>query len=220
MLSYETMNQNMTKEKELLALARLRQNTRYDGYKTIADYVNGYYECDYVSPYSKSANNINADVFVVLKDWSSDDNLHGKCPETNKLGYTPSVRTNIKLINYLKKFLDLDLKDTYTTNLFPFIKMGDMSAQIVRKDMRRAAKDFTIPMIEIIRPKIVIALGGETFNALWHGCVDKKEVTQSSFKYGNAKVFHQPHPAARISNQKKEEGWSAMKRYLEGFESV
>jgi uracil-DNA glycosylase family 4 len=214
------MNPKMTKEKELSKLAKLRQKTKYDGYKSIADYEDGFYECDYVSPYSKSANNINADVFIVLQDWSSDDNMHGVCHETNRLGYTPSVGTNIKLIEYLKKYLDLELKDTYTTNLFPFIKMGDMSANIPIKDMRRAAKDFTLPMIQIIRPKIVIALGRKTYNSLWDCCDDKVEVVESSFKYGTTKVFHQPHPAARISNLEKEQRWFGMKNYLDIHENV
>jgi hypothetical protein len=217
---YETMNPKITKEKELLKLAKLRQKTKYEGYKSIADYEIGYYECDYVSPYSKSAHNVDADVFVILQDWSSDDNMHGICQETNRLGYTPSVGTNIKLIEYLKNYLDLELGDTYATNLFPFIKMGDMSANIPIKDMRRAAKDFTLPMIQIIRPKIVIALGRKTFDALWDCCDDKVEVVEGSFKYGTTKVFHQPHPAARISNLEKEKRWSGMKNFLEMYENV
>jgi restriction system protein len=205
----------MTKEKELLKLAKLRQKTRYDGYKSIAEYEDGYYECDYVSPYSKSANNINTDVFVVLQDWSSDENMHGICQETNKLGYTPSVGTNIKLIALLKQYLNLELKDTYATNLFPFIKMGDMSANIPIKDMRKAAKEFTLPMIEIIKPKIVIALGRKTYDSLFDCCSNKVEIVDGSFKHGTTKIFHQPHPAARISTLKKEKRWLDMKNYLE-----
>ena len=212
----QVFNPQMTKEKELLKLAKLRQKTVYEGYKSIADYEDGYYECDYVSPYSKSAHNINADVFIVLQDWSSDDNMTGKCQETNRLGYTPSVGTNIKLIEYLRKYLGLELRDTYATNLFPFIKMGDMSANIPIKDMRSAAKEFTLPMIRIIRPKIVIALGRKTYYALWDICEDKTEAVKSSFKYGVTTVFHQPHPAARISNLEKEKRWAEMKSFLDG----
>lgn len=211
----EQWNSKMTKEKELLNLAKVRQQTTYEGYKSIADYEDGFYECDYVSPYSKSANNVNAEVFVVLQDWSSDDNMHGKCHETNRLGYTPNVSTNIKLIQYLKKYLNLELSETYSTNLFPFIKMGDMSANIPIKDMRQAAQDFTLPMIHIIKPKVVIALGRKTYSALWDCCDNKVEVTDSSFKYGTTKVFHQPHPAARISNLEKERRWFEMKEYLD-----
>jgi len=214
------MSQKNTKEKELLRLAKLRQTTRYDGYNSICDYEGGYYECDYVSPYSKSANNVDADAFVVLQDWSSDDNMHGMCPETNRLGHTPSVGTNIRLIEYLKRYLDVDLKDTYATNLFPFIKMGGMSANIPIKDMRRAAKEFTLPMVEIINPKIVIALGRKTYNALWDCCDDKKETAEDSFKYGATKIFHQPHPAARISNLEKQKRWLAMKNYLDVCKDV
>lgn len=215
-----SLSQKKNKEKELLKLAKHRQTTRYEGYKNIGDYEDGYYECDYVSPYSKSANNVNADVFVVLQDWSSDKNMHGICPETNRLGYTPSVGTNIKLIAYLKKYLDVDLGDTYTTNLFPFIKPGGMSANIPIRDMRRAAKEFTLPMIKIVSPKIVIALGRKTYNALWDCCGDKVELVQGSFKYGASMIFHQPHPAARISNLEKEKRWITMKNYLEASKNV
>lgn len=214
------MNSKEMKEKELLKLAELRQNTKYEGYKSIGDYENKYYECDYVSPYSKSAHNVDADVFVVLQDWSSDDNMRGICQETNRLGHTLSVGTNRKLKIYLEKYLDLKLEDTYATNLFPFIKMGAMSANIPIKDMRRAARDFTLPMIQIIRPKIVIALGRKVFEALRDCCEEKIEVVDGSFKYGATKIFHQPHPAARISNLEKEQRWSIMKNFLEMYENV
>lgn len=71
--------------------------------------------------------------------------------------------SNLRQPYSLDKHLKLKLKDTYATNLFPFIKMGGMSANIPIKDMRKSAKDFTLPMIEIIKPKIAIALGRKTF---------------------------------------------------------
>ena len=74
--------------------------------------------------------------------------------------------------------------------------------------------NLTLPMIKIISPKIVIALGKQTFSALFDGCEDKREPSKSSFQYINTKIFHQPHPAARISNFEKEEMWGEMKKYL------
>jgi plasmid stabilization system protein ParE len=44
--------ESMSKHAELLALAKLRQRTRYPGYKCIGDYHSGAYECDFVSPYN------------------------------------------------------------------------------------------------------------------------------------------------------------------------
>ena len=91
-----------------------------------------------------------------------------------------------------------------------------MSAKIPPKDMQRAAKEFTLPMIEIIKPKIVIALGKETFCALYNVCGHKTECKKNPFKLGDTKVFWQYHPAARISNEKKSENWKQMKDYLNG----
>lgn len=45
----------MNKKKELLKLAKLRQNTKWEGYNNIGDYHDGKFECNFVSPYTKSA---------------------------------------------------------------------------------------------------------------------------------------------------------------------
>lgn len=208
----------MDKEQKLLELAKLRQETRYDGYNSIADYG---CECNYVSPYSKSAHNVNADVFVILQDWSSDENMQGSaCEETNRLGYTPSVKTNKQLISFLEKYLELKLKETYATNIFPFIKMGGMSANIPPKDMQKAAKEFTLPMIEIIKPKIAIALGLLTFNALRQSTglkkvYNKDEAIKNTFNYKGVKIFFQAHPASSTTNDFIKENWEKMKKYLD-----
>lgn len=213
----------MNKEKELLKLAKLRQSKVYKGYKSIADYENKFYECDYVSPYSKSAHNTNADVFIVLQDWSSDENMCGICEETNRLGYTPSVGTNKNLIKLLKEHLDLELKNTYATNLFPFVKMGGISANIPPKDMQKAAKEFTLPMIEIIKPKIAIALGMKTFNALRQGAglnkvCDMEEAVKNTFDYHGAKIFFQAHPSQQSQNTRGvtcvKNDWFKMSKYV------
>lgn len=209
----------MNKEDELLKLAKLRQNTRYDGFNNISDYEGGFYECDYVSPYSKSANNVDADVFLVLQDWSSDENMHGKCDLTKKYGYTPNVSTNMKLKSLLKEHLFLELKDTYTTNLFPFIKMGGMSASIPFKYMLKAATEFTVPMIKIVKPKIVVALGRDTYSALFESCQIDGHDSNNYFEFNGVRVYHQPHPAARISNKEKEMRWHEMQQYLTSLKS-
>lgn len=215
----------MYKKQNLLKLARLRQETRYDGYNCICDYEDGFYECDYVSPYSKSAHNVNADVFIILQDWSSDESLKkmDKCHETNKLGYTPKVRTNKNLQELLKDYLSIELNDTYATNLFPFIKKGLMSANIPQKDMQRAAKEFTLPMIEIIQPKITIALGMKTFNALrkvigLNKVSNMNDAVKSSFDYDGTRVFFQTHPSQQAQNTRGKsqvkQDWLEMKKYL------
>jgi hypothetical protein len=58
----------MDKQDALLALAKLRQGTRWPGYNCIGDYHAGAYECDLVSPYTKSAGNVDAEIMVMLQD--------------------------------------------------------------------------------------------------------------------------------------------------------
>ena len=64
----------LDKQSSLLRLARMRQSTRWPAYKCVGDYRGGVYECDFVSPYTK-AGNVDAEIMVMLQDWSSDDSL-------------------------------------------------------------------------------------------------------------------------------------------------
>jgi len=149
-------------------LAKKRQENIPSGYKGIGQYRNGIYECDYVSPYTKSANNINADIMFLLQDWSSDDCLQSDpTPRELELGYTPDLPTNINLKRLLEKYFGVvDLRETYGTNLFPFIKPGGISAGIPFKALIQAAKDFAIPQIDIVKPKLVICLGTSVYNSI------------------------------------------------------
>jgi uracil-DNA glycosylase len=140
------------------------------GYKNLADFHGGAHECAFVSPYTKSAGNVASDIVVMLQDWASEEGLSGPLiADSLRLGYTPNVGTDINLIRLLGEHFKVALGDVYATNLFPFIKRGGMSSAIPRKDLVRAAKAFGWPQIEAIRPRLVIALGLDTFNALCEG---------------------------------------------------
>ena len=145
----------------------IQQKNDWTGYKSIADFHNGAYDCEYVSPYTKCAPNADASIFVVLQDWSSDQWLSGPLDyEVQRLGYSPSLPTNINLKGLLKNHLGVELEEVFATNLFPFVKSGNLSTAIPAKLMQRAAKEFCIPQIEIVNPKIVICMGTTTFNAI------------------------------------------------------
>lgn len=220
----------MDKLEQLLELARKRQQTVYAGYTSIGDYNDGAYECNFVSPYSISAHNENAQVLVMLQDWCSSDSFgEDVCQETLKYGYTPSVRTNIKLKELLLEHFRLELKDTYSTNLFPFIKPGVMNTRIPTKDMYRAALDFAIPLIDIIKPSIVICLGKQTFNALRKACELKvvnniQEGIESHFTYKTTEIFCQAHTGMLGQNNRNRNGihrvtsdWCSMREYYDGL---
>lgn len=190
----------MSKEQKLKALAKHRQESRWEGYHCLADYRNGTLECEeHVSPYTKGAHNLDALVMVMLQDWSSDRTLrNAQSPASSEFGHDPKIPTNIRLKELLKSTFGLGLKETYATNLFPFIKNGLMSARIPTKDLQRAAVEFAIPQIEIVKPKIVICLGKNTFNAIRvaHGlshAPTMESAIASPFNIGESTVWAQAH---------------------------
>ena len=187
------------KRERLLDLARLRVQTRWKGYLHPEDY--GYDFRDLVSPYSRTAGNVNADVMLFLQDWSSHDRLEkrGFNPLVAQYGHTPSLKTNLRLKALLLQHLGLQLQETYGTNLFPFIKAGGASASIPKRDLVRAAEMFGVPQIEIVKPRIVLALGSSTADAL---------------RRAGGHVYELPHPAARISNAEMNEAWRGARAFL------
>jgi hypothetical protein len=214
----------MAKQSELLALAKLRQRTRYPGYKCIGDYHAGVYECDFVSPHTKTAGHIDSEIMVMLQDWASDEFLNGPFHEPSaKLGHTPSLPTNRNLTRLLNKTFGINLRDVYGTNLFPFVKLGGMSVSIRQADLDAAARQFALPQIRVVNPVLVICLGLVTFNALRKACGLKRctniyAAIESPFNIGAVRVWCQAHTGALGQNNRNKGGvdrvsedWQKMK---------
>ena len=201
----------MSKEDEIYKLVLKRRNDPYIGYHTIGEYHNGKYECDYVSPYSTVAHNPNSNIMIMAQDWASDDILNKPFnPIRKEFGYDPDVLTNINLHNLLSKF-NINFKDTYSTNLFPFIKNGRKNSRIPMTDMIRSAVDYGIPEINIIQPQIVICLGIAVFNSLKVASGSKKcknieYAFNNSFKIGVSNIEIQAHTGMLGKNNRNKGG--------------
>ena len=184
---------------QLRELGRIRQQTRWPGYTGIGDYHDGAYECDWVSPYTKTAGNVDAAAMVLLQDWASDEWCSGALDkETAELGYTPSEPTSRNLVRLLQDTFGLSLKETYGTNLFPFVKPGGMSAKIPMPDLTKAATDFALPQIAIVKPRLVICLGMVTFTAVTLACghsapPNMNTAIESPFEYRESLIYCQSH---------------------------
>jgi uracil-DNA glycosylase len=212
----------MTTDKaaRLLDLAHRRQAARW-GYTPLDAYHGGAYERDFVSPYTATAGNVDADVMILLQDWSSDDNLRGPFDaEAAEKGYTPSSPTNKNLIRLLREHFDLPLCRTYATNLFPFIKRGAMNAWIPVRDLTRAAREFAIPQIEIVAPRLVVCLGLATCNGLRRALEMPRaqtlaEAVTHPFSYNGSRVWCQAHTGNLGQNNRGREqvarDWLAMR---------
>lgn len=211
----------MDKQDLLLALAQKRKSTRWPGYGQIGDYHDGAYECNFVSPYTKSAGQVNAEIFILLQDWSSDESLRGSLDSDCVLyGLTRAFPTNKKLVELLRHHFGVELEVVYATNLFPFIKRGGISNSIPKGDLIRAAQEFALPQIQIVRPKLVVCLGLNTFNAIQIACghspaLRMSEAINSPFTFDEFRVFCQAHTGARGQNnrgrERVAEDWRKMK---------
>ncbi len=219
----------MDRQQQLHQLALKRKSARRPGYHQLGDFHDGAYECDHVSPYTKSAGNCDAEVFILLQDWASADGLMSFFDEESvRLGYSPSLPTNRKLIDLLDRFFGLTLADTYATNLFPFIKPGDMSASIPLRDLTRAAREFALPQIAIVQPRLVVCLGLQTFRAMQRAtghraAANLAEAISKPFAFEYATVWCQAHTGGRGQANRNRGGvdrvsadWAAMSRSLNG----
>lgn len=213
--------------RQLEALAVKRANSTPRGFKNIGEYHDGAYECAYVSPYTKAAHNLYSPILLILQDWISDDVLAGPLLEDAKcLGRLPNLPTNRNLDRLLKAHFDVALSETYATNLFPFIKPGNMSRDIPFSALREAAREYGLPQIDIIEPRLVVALGLKTFNALRVETTGTRSASvgdaiASPFQIGRSMVWCQAHPGALGQNgrNRNNEGqtdrdWSTMAQWL------
>jgi uracil-DNA glycosylase len=214
------------KWQRLRDLARERQRVRWKGYRAVGDYHDGVYDCDWVSPYTKTACNVDADVFVLLQDWASDDLLRGpRQPDILKLGRLPTLPTNRNLEELLERTFHLRLDQVFATNLLPYIKPRGMSSPIRMTDLVRAAQRFALPQIRIVEPALVVCLGKATFNAVRRACDLKPlptlaQAIDSPFERETSVFWCQAHTGARGLSHRGGVGgarrdWQKMKKDLQ-----
>jgi hypothetical protein len=187
------------KDTRLRELAHLRKSTRWPGYRCIGDYHGGVYECDFVSPYTRSAQNVDAQLMNLLQDWSCDEVLSDDfLLERVTIGHDPRRVTNKGLQDLLQRHFGLELKDVYATNVFPFVKLGAMNASIPIRDLVRAAREFALPQIEIVEPRLAVSLGKAAFDAVAAAAGRRRsrslaEAIESPFEIGKTQVWCQAH---------------------------
>jgi len=183
----------MTKKENLKKLALQRKSFCFDGFRKISEFQGGAFDIeDYVSPWSIGAHNFDADVMLIGQDWASSKWLSNpKNLNFAALGKDPNLMTNRNLDEYLSYF-GLNFSDTYATNAFVFVKEGNMSAKIAKKFLRDSIKDFLLPQIDIVNPKMIICLGAETYNAV------RRENSYSEIKVSSGQETAMPYMGADV----------------------
>ena len=207
------MKMTITRKRKLLKELALHRRAHVPlGYKGIGEYHGEAYECDFVSPYTKSAQNLAADIMLVLQDWCSDEFLRGSVNhEVVALGHDPQLPTNRNLKRLIWVHFGTKLEQTYGTNLFPFIKPGGMSAGVPPRVLAAAATTYTVPEIELIEPKLVVCFGTAVCNAI-RGSLGLRRVgnlenaIESPFQIKDTEVWTQSHPGSLGRNNRNRGG--------------
>ena len=220
------------KNKDLLLkeLGKKRQMDQLEnfpeGYTQVGDHFPEFDKFNLVSPFTKSARNLSSQIMVVAQDWSSSEGIKKIGAEEIRLGYTPSLATNLNLHTLLKKHFGVPFKDLYATNLFVFIKPGTMSARIPARLFDYSALNYTSKEIEIVSPKLVICLGSTTYARLTKvmsgKAKDWKESLTSPTKYLNSYVIGVPHTGglgtANVGGlEKVDKIWSKVADFYKGI---
>jgi hypothetical protein len=192
------------KLEQLKRLGALRKASGFMAYYSLSQYHDGRYESEFVSPYTKTAGNVNSHVMILLQDWSSDEKLSQPFDQvTANLGYTPTLPTNRNLITLLNHAFALELSQVFVTNVFPFIKGGNISSRIPQQDINQAFREFCLPQIEIVKPKWVICCGKQVYLAVldyFNKTSNNLKPVGNYFVTHNGIFYHQRHTGARAIN--------------------
>jgi restriction system protein len=146
----------------------------------------------------------------MLQDWSSAEFLSKAWSESSAvLGREPSLPTNRTLDRLLREHLALDIGDTYGTNLFPFIKPGGIAGGIRMSELRRAAREFGWPQIEVVAPRLVIALGLDVYRALaqesgYPRARSLPEAIGAPLDVNGVRLWCQAHTGSRGQNNRRQ----------------
>jgi uracil-DNA glycosylase len=158
---------------------------------------------------------MDASLMILLQDWASDDVLSGPfLLERAQLGYDSNRNTNKRLIELLREHFGLQFKDVYATNVFPFVKQGPMKTAIPKGVLVRAAREFALPQIEIVQPRLAVCLGKAAFNAIAvasdHVPTQRLDDAKATpFRIGETEVWCQAHPG-RNSVSRVRDDWARM----------
>lgn len=212
----------------LRSLARARRRADPpDAYPLRAVHA-GFYECWNVSPYTRTAGNINAAIFVLLQDWASYDWLKSRRDwRLRRIGHDPALNTNKTLKRLLRTTFRVKLSETYATNAYPFLKGGAMGAAIPFAQLVGAVRQFALPQVQIVRPRLVICLGLTTFNAARVACHRKSirpicSAIAKPFTYKGSRFWCQAHTGwqgqtnrNRGNPDRPRNDWRRMRRALQ-----
>ncbi len=193
--------------------------------------VNSRYDSDQIGPWSLWQGNLDSDFLVVGQDWG-DIPYFEKWDGRDQPSGNPTNENLQKLLKRvgieIGKPRDQQDQVIFLTNLILCLKTGGLQAQVSDQWLTNCSRTFFKPLLEIIRPKAIIALGkkiSESILALYDIPYSKnaafsKLVSQSPYQLTNSiQLFPVYHCGAGGVNRNRswpeqEEDWSSISKWL------
>lgn len=127
-----------------------------------ASIEDGKWDSDQIGPWSLWQANLNAEIVVVGQDWG-DISYFTKYRGRDQPSGNPTNENLQKLLMKIgieiRKPRDQQDHVVFFTNLILCLKTGGLQGRVEDYWFNNCSRTFFIPLIEIIRPKVIIALG-------------------------------------------------------------
>lgn len=205
---------------KLKALGAKRQAETFEGYSRkyprIGDYHKRAYETEWVSPFTKSAHNVETPLFLVLHDWWADQGgwpISGAFDsDSATLGYGRTAPTNVRLKKLLAETYGKNFQDVFITNLWPFVRPRDGDPS--QRDYDRAFQDYCWRQVQIVSPPLVVCFGDKVWRTFCRNLDGPSGGVGTHFSRHGSEIWYQSHPGARPVNATESDmlaAWAQMK---------
>ena len=202
-----------------------------EGLRNPAAVNGGRYDSDQIGPWSLWQGNLNSDLVVVGQDWGGIPYFL-KWKGRDQPSGNPTDENLQKLLKgvgiEIGKPRDQQDQVLFLTNLILCLKVGALQAQVNDQWFKNCCRTFLKPLMEIIRPRVIVALGrrvSESILASYDISYDRKAafsklIDQSPYQLTTSMVlFPLYHCGAGSVNrnrrlQEQEEDWSKVNRWL------
>jgi len=192
--------------------------------------ANPEYDVDEIGAWSQWQASLNARILIVGQDWA-DVNTYLKCQGMEE----DDNPTNKNLITLLKS-IEVNAKgpesgekhdDLFLNNAILCLKEGGMQAKTQTGWYENCGKCYLKPLVEIIKPKVIIALGINATNGILYACglkqisglkqaVENKAGIRINENTLIFPVFHCGSYGVNINRklEKQLEDWKKIQKYL------
>jgi uracil-DNA glycosylase len=203
------------KQRQYMDLVKRRKICRKCyGLKNPSVVCGGRYDRDHIGPWSTWQGNINSPIVVIGQDWGNPE-IFEKSKGLEPIFTETDRGTDGMLVDLIKSIgIIIDRpKDHETTGTLFFtnailcLKQGNLQAPVKEEWFEVCGREFLKPLLEIIKPIVVITLGEKAYRALEVSyCLDRSEFRRVVDKsagipiFGETRLFPMYHCGRRILN--------------------